>query len=354
MDFKRPAAATSLVAVPAKRPRNDALTGYNYANGGALSTNHRTSGPQRTSSLDAPIMLLTGHEGEILCGKFSPDGSFLATAGHDRSIFLWSTYGECENLCVLSGHGGTILDLKFNADGDIIYTAATDKTVALWDVETGQRLKKIKGHTALVSSVDVARRGRQLVCSGSDDGTVRLWDRRQRAEVHCFAARFAVTSVCFGEAADQIYSAGIDNVVKVWDLRKMEAAARLQGHADTVTGLALSPDGAYLLSNGMDSTLRIWDVRPFAPAERCLKVLTGHQHTFEKQLLRCAWSPDGRRVSAGSGDRFVYVWDTASRAVLYKLPGHVGSVNETAFHPAEPILLSAGSDKQIYLGELEP
>ena len=35
--------------------------------------------------------------------------------------------------------------------------------------------------------------------------------------------------------------------------------------------------------------------------------------------------------------RFVYVWDTTSRRILYKLPGHAGSINEVAFHPDEPI-----------------
>lgn len=35
--------------------------------------------------------------------------------------------------------------------------------------------------------------------------------------------------------------------------------------------------------------------------------------------------------------RFVYIWDTTSRRILYKLPGHAGSVNEVAFHPEEPI-----------------
>ena len=37
----------------------------------------------------------------------------------------------------------------------------------------------------------------------------------------------------------------------------------------------------------------------------------------------------------------------------YKLPGHNGSVNEVSFHPKEPIIASAGSDKKIYLGEIE-
>ena len=31
-----------------------------------------------------------------------------------------------------------------------------------------------------------------------------------------------------------------------------------QGHSDTVTGMKLSPDGAYVLTNSMDNTVRIW------------------------------------------------------------------------------------------------
>ena len=56
-----------------------------------------------------------------------------------------------------------------------------------------------------------------------------------------------------------------------------------------------------------------------------------------QNLLRCDWSPDGRKVTAGSSDRYVYIWDTTSRRILYKLPGHAGSVNDCRFHPTEPI-----------------
>ena len=52
--------------------------------------------------------------------------------------------------------------------------------------------------------------------------------------------------------------------------------------------------------------------------------------------------------------RNVYVWDVNTRKIVYKLPGHLGSVNDVDFHKIEPIILSAGSDKQIYLGEFEP
>lgn len=126
----------------------------------------------------------------------------------------------------------------------------------------------------------------------------------------------------------------------------------LEGHQDTVTGMRINPAGTHLLSNAMDNTLRSWDIRPFAPANRCVKMFTGHTHGFEKQLIKCDWSPDGGKVTAGSSDYCVNVWDATTCRLLYKLPGHRGSINEVAFHPTEPIIGSCSSDGTIYLGEL--
>ena len=68
-----------------------------------------------------------------------------------------------------------------------------------------------------------------------------------------------------------------------------------------------------------------------------IKFLADSLHLFFQNLLHCAWSPDGAMVAAGSADRFVYIWDTTSRRIMYKLPGHLGSVNDVDFHKLEPI-----------------
>lgn len=345
MDIKRKAVDTAMV--PFKKPRSD-LVAYGSQENAVLQM-----GPPRLSGLEAPIMMLTGHEGDIFTCKFSPDGQMLASSGFDRLICFWNVYGECENFAVLKGHTGAVMEIQFATDGNTLFSASTDKTVAIWDVEVGTRIKRLKGHTSFVNTCSAARRGPQLICSGSDDGTIKLWDARKRGVQQTFQNTYQVTAATFNDTAEQVISGGIDNDIKVWDLRKNDVLYRLRGHADTITGLMLSPDGSYLLSNSMDNTLRIWDIRPFAPQERCVKIMQGHQHTFEKNLLRCNWSPDGSKVSAGSGDRFVYIWDTTSRRILYKLPGHAGSINEVDFHPNEPIIVSGSSDKKLYLGEIE-
>ena len=50
-----------------------------------------------------------------------------------------------------------------------------DKTLKLWDVETGQLLKTLEGHTDAVTSVAFFSDGEEAV-SGSRDKTVKRWD----------------------------------------------------------------------------------------------------------------------------------------------------------------------------------
>jgi Prp8 binding protein len=71
----------------------------------------------------------------------------------------------------------------------------------------------------------------------------------------------------------------------------------------------------------MDCSARIWNVEPFAAGERCVRLLQGVQHNFEKNLLKCAWSPCGKRVACGSSDRLAYVWTVSNGQIEYVLPG---------------------------------
>ncbi|KAI9999573.1 hypothetical protein NQD34_018392 [Periophthalmus magnuspinnatus] len=142
IDPKKRAADMAIVPTAVKRPRNE-------PGSGSVSAAHgHGTGPPRTSSLQAPIMLMSGHEGEVYCCKFHPNGATLASSGFDRLILMWNVYGDCENYATLKGHSGAVMELHYNTDGSMLFSS-TDKTVGVWDSETGERIKRLKGHTSL-------------------------------------------------------------------------------------------------------------------------------------------------------------------------------------------------------------
>jgi Prp8 binding protein len=103
-----------------------------------------------------------------------------------------------------------------------------------------------------------------------------------------------------------------------------------------IASLALSPSGHFLATYSLDSALIIYDVRPFSSDPmRVYRSLTGAPAGFESSLIRVAWSrhDNGARIAVGGGDRTVTVWEVESGKVLYKLPGHKGTVTGVDLHP---------------------
>jgi Prp8 binding protein len=233
-----------------------------------------------------------------------------------------------------------------------------------WDAERGKRLRKYREHDAVVNCVSTCNQ--ELIASGSDDRTVKIYDYRAKSVVCSLPCRYPVMTTSFSAEGDRLFTSGVEGAIRQWDLRKvseedkMEATVQmhLTGNTDCVTGISLSPDGSSLLSTSMDNTCRIWDVRPFSrtPQQRNIGILYGARHNIDKNMLRCAWSPSGKLVSSGSSDSpscHVHVWDARTHQLLYKLPGHKGTVNEVHFHPKEPIIVSAGSDGVVFIGEID-
>ncbi|KAK7544944.1 WD repeat-containing protein [Phyllosticta citribraziliensis] len=351
---KRPAADSFGSNQLVKRQRSDAELGDQVALANGTAQNGALiQAVSRTSGLQAPIMELTGHSGEVFAARFDPTGQHIASGSMDRNILLWRTYGQCENYGILSGHKGAVLDLHWSRDSHVLYSASADMMLASWDLETGQRIRRHVGHEEVINCMDVSKRGEEMLVSGSDDGTIGIWDPRQKAAVDYIETEFPVTAMAIAEAGNELYTGGIDNDIKVWDMRKKAVAYSLMGHTDTITSLQVSPDSQTLLSNSHDSTVRTWDIRPFAPTERHVKTYDGAPTGMEKNLLKASWDPKGQKIVAGSGDRSVVVWDANSGKILFKLPGHKGAVNDARFSPCEePILLSASSDGTLLLGEL--
>ncbi|KAF3071528.1 hypothetical protein TsFJ059_003858 [Trichoderma semiorbis] len=343
-----PGLSTSLVKRQNVNASEGALARLNASSSALVQAAPRTSG------LQAPVMELTGHSGDIFTAKFDPTGNLIASGSMDRSIMLWRTYGDCENYGVLNGHKGAVLDLQWARDSEIVYSASADMHLASWDLTSGTRIRRYVGHEEIINTLDISKRGEEMLISGSDDSTIGIWDPRSKNAVDYIQTEFPVTAVAISQAGNEIYTGGIDNDIRVWDLRKKAVVYSLLGHTDTVTSLRVSPDSQSLLSYSMDTTVRTWDIRPFAPTERHIRTFDGATAGVDQNLARASWDSEGKKVAAASGDGTVVIWSVQTGKLLYKLPGHRGAVNCAEFAPGkEPILLSASSDRTMLLGELK-
>jgi Prp8 binding protein len=195
---------------------------------------------------------------------FAPGGAALASGAFDGKVLLWNTFGEVGAYQALQ-HAKAVLSVAWGSDGAHVFSASADQSVCVWDAETGERVRRARGHGGVVNDVAPAAGEPRLYASGCDDGAARLWDARQARCVAAMSSAHQVLAVALARDASLLYWAGIDDRVQVHDARKTEQPLlRLAGHREAVTSLALSADGSYLLSNARDNTVRIWDARPFS------------------------------------------------------------------------------------------
>src|SRR3954462_2196569 len=106
----------------------------------------------------------------------------------------------------------------------------------------------LPGHEAPLSSISFDSTG-QLIASGSDDGTVKIWTNRKQLGCIRYAAG---TSGTWPRASDMDLSAdgrrGImaiseDNYARVWDVQTGKELFALGPHPKPCDGVAISPDG---------------------------------------------------------------------------------------------------------------
>ncbi|MCA9621547.1 MAG: protein kinase [Myxococcales bacterium] len=90
-----------------------------------------------------------------------------------------------------------------------------------------------------------------------------------------------------------VVTAGADRRVHIWDAKKDQLHARLEGHEGTVYQVAMSRDERQLATSSYDGTVRLWSF-PDGKLEREL------QHPSDRVYGLC-YASDGRVVAAGAG-----------------------------------------------------
>jgi WD40 repeat protein len=235
---------------------------FNPAGNLLASSGYREVKLWRRVSEVAPLAppLAPGHE--IRLAVASPDGRWLAGGGPAGVITVWHASDRS-----VAGHFTNatpdVSAIAFSTAGTRLASASGSKHVQVWDVESGARI------AALDTPADVralAWLGDETrMATGESDHMIRLWEMAGDAaggiaplkEFQGHEGPVTVLARVDPEGR-QLLSGSEDGSVKLWDIAEGKAIRTLD-QGGPVTGLAVRGDGKRFASAGRNNTAKIWN-----------------------------------------------------------------------------------------------
>ncbi|MHA1271158.1 MAG: ADP-ribosylation factor-like protein [Candidatus Helarchaeota archaeon] len=230
-------------------------------------------------------------------------------------------------LAIQDGHGDGINEIA--VDDRYIYSGSDDKTVRVWDKLSFKEVAILQGHS---DSVNAVASDDRYIYTGSSDNTIRVWDKISFNELMILKGHSdSVKAVTFDDR--YIYSGSEDKTIRVWNKVTFRKVAILKGHSSSVN--AVASDDLYIYSGSDDRTVRVWDKYSFK------KVATLKGHSSAVYTM----ASDDQYIYSGSYDRTVRIWDKFSFKEIAILYGHSDSVK--AMSSDDQYIYSGSYDRTV-------
>ena len=200
------------------------------------------------------IKKFEGHTGPVSGVALSADASQLVSGSEDKSLRIWNV--ESGAIVRQIDTPSPIHDLAVTLDGKQVISAHDDGIIRVWNVaapepalpegEAEKPASELKGHTKPVRSLALLMPAGQILVSGSDDNTARLWTisngQATRTLNHCGP----VVSVAARPDGKFVASASSNNTAKLWDASSGKEIAEIRGHLPTTRSSLLAKEEADL------------------------------------------------------------------------------------------------------------
>lgn len=255
----------------------------------------------------------------------------------------------------LFGHYSCVYKLAFSPDGSRLASGSQDGTVKVWDTATGEELRSFRSGEEWKMALDVAFNAdgsRVLVLQS--DGFVREFDIEKNEQTQeCRVAEVELgpgvldenrrRAVAVTRSSDGSVPLGEDRIhILELDTRLGRTIA---GHwPGVLTSLAVSADGARILCGSSEFDVRVWD------ADTGAEVLAWKNAEL---FTAFAFSPDGRRIAGASGGGTIAVWNADSGKTVLSWRGCRFSINSIAFTSDGRRIATASKDHVLQLWDAE-
>ena len=111
--------------------------------------------------------------------------------------------------------------LAWSQDGQTLASGSSDQMIRLWNVNTGQLLRVLEGHTSAVGFIAISHNG-QLLASNSNDGKIQLWDfstGKPIVELKGQLGKNHYTALAFHPKTPMLATLDtMATIIRIWDL----------------------------------------------------------------------------------------------------------------------------------------
>lgn len=254
------------------------------------------------------------------------------------------------NLDVAEPHSRIVYTVATSPRDNLIASGSDDRTVRLWRIENPSseqpqlRCIKILNLRSCINSLAFSPDG-SMLGAALDSGWIELFDMNTGLNTGSLEGQTTseVWTICFSPDGQQIISGALDRAVRIWDVKERECKWALRGHDEWVNGVAVSPNGRKIISAGGDKTVRVWDTNTMS----CSSVLRGHQD-FVRSV--CVLEDNDTIVSA-SDDNTLRTWSAESGSGITELQGHSKGIYSVSAGKGT-FVASASRDQTVKLWDL--
>lgn len=265
-------------------------------------------------------------DSQVNCLQITPDKTLLAVAGNPQVRLFEINSTNPTPVTTFDGHTSNVTAVGFQKDRKWMYTGSEDGTVKIWDFRAPGYQRDYQSKSGISSVVLHPNQGE--VISGGEDGSIRVWDLTANS---CYElvpdGKTAIRSITVASDASSVVAANNRGTVFVWKLGKgnLEPLHKVDAHNTYILKALFSPDVKYLATTSADKTIKIWNVeRGFALD----KVLTGHQ----AWVWDCSFSADSAYIVSASSDKTGKLWDVKSGDVIVEYKKHTKALTAVALN----------------------
>ena len=242
------------------------------------------------------------------------------------------------------GHGDRIRKLSFAPSGKMLASGSEDGTVKIWDTATWQLVRSIEGRAESppkVMAVRYSSDGKKLAV-GRAGGPFQLCDDSGKVVLGLGGDQEHVWDIAFSPDGKHIATVRA-NFVDVWNAETGARAKSIEVSDNQLWCVAYSPDSKWVATGGFEpDVVRITNVELGTPGQ----TLKGFR-SFAGSL---AFFPDGKTIATG-GD-FVWLHDPTNGQEKAMLQGHNAGSRSVAISADGARLVSAGGAGDLRVWDL--